>query len=72
MGEQREVGERPERPGGGGEGGGAQEVPLRAQARQGAGAGHGGVRIGSGGVRQRVEEAVLRCRIQRVPQLPEE
>jgi len=55
VGEQREVGERPERAGGGGKGRGAEEVPLRAQASQGAGAGHCGVRIGAGGVWRRAE-----------------
>lgn len=72
VGQQREVGEGPERAGGGGEGRGAEEVPLRAQARQGAGARHGGVRVGAAGVRRRAEGAVLRRRVQRVPQLPEE
>jgi len=65
--EQREVGERPERTGGGGQGRGAKEIPLRAQARQGAGAGHGGVRIGAGGVWRRAEGAILRRGVERVP-----
>ncbi|BAT17882.1 Os12g0591101 [Oryza sativa Japonica Group] len=75
-GEERDVGGRAERAARRGERGGAEEVALRPEPRERAGARHGGVRVGvrarARGVRGRAQRAVLRRGVERVAQLAEE